>query len=137
MNFIRTSLSLRSALTATGLAVIASCASTERNVAATDRAITVHGYVLDSACAFIKDLAQPISKECAIQCANAGSPLVILADDGMIYWPISSQMPAVGMNQRLMDFAGDRVVVTGKEYMKGGACGFVIETIAHEARAGT
>ena len=47
--------------------------------------VTVKGYVLDSACSFTKGLSKPISKQCAVSCANAGSPLVILADDGTIY----------------------------------------------------
>ena len=46
--------------------------------------ITVKGYVLDSACAFTKGLKKPISAECATACAKAGSPLVILTDDGTI-----------------------------------------------------
>src|SRR5258706_16345953 len=46
--------------------------------------VTVKGYVLDSACAFTKGLSKPISKNCAEACAKAGSPLVILADDGTI-----------------------------------------------------
>jgi hypothetical protein len=41
--------------------------------------ISVKGYVLDSACAFTKNLKKPISAECAVACAKAGSPLVILA----------------------------------------------------------
>jgi hypothetical protein len=57
--------------------------------------VTVKGYVLDSACAFTKDLSKPISKQCAISCANAGSQLVILADDGTIYWPIAGTTPPV------------------------------------------
>jgi type 1 fimbria pilin len=48
--------------------------------AADNPSVTVKGYVLDSACAFTKGLSKPISKQCAISCANAGSPLVILAD---------------------------------------------------------
>jgi len=36
--------------------------------------VTVKGYVLDSACAFTKGLSKPISQECAISCAQAGSP---------------------------------------------------------------
>lgn len=51
--------------------------------------VTVKGYVLGSAYAFAKGLQKPISKECATSCANAGSQLVILADDGTIYWPIA------------------------------------------------
>ena len=57
---------------------------------------TVKGYVLDSACAFTKGLHKPISKECATSCANAGSQLVILADDGTIYWPIADTTPSSG-----------------------------------------
>jgi hypothetical protein len=51
--------------------------------------VTVKGYALDSACAFTKHLDKPISRECAIACAKAGSPLVILSEDGNIYWPIA------------------------------------------------
>ena len=55
--------------------------------AATDTAkqpVSVKGYVLDSACAFTKNLKKPISVECAVACAKAGSPLVILSDDGIV-----------------------------------------------------
>ncbi len=132
MNSTTTLLRFRSALAAVAVAVVTSCTTVGGETATLGGETTLHGYVLDSACAFIKDLDKPISKECAIQCATAGSPLVILADDGTIYWPISNAMPAVGMNAQLLEFAGDRVIVTGKEYMKGGSCGFVIEKIGLE-----
>src|SRR6516225_9010132 len=73
------------------------------------KSATVKGYVLDSACAFTKNLSKPISADCAIACAKAGSPLVILADDGTIYWPISDTKPAKGQNDRMMPFAGQKV----------------------------
>jgi len=95
--------------------------------------VTVKGYVLDSACAFTKGLSQPISKECATSCANAGSQLVILASDGTIYWPIADTMPASGQNSRLLPFAGDRVTVSGKIYMRGGSKAIVIEKIEAQA----
>jgi len=95
---------------------------------------TVKGYVIDSACAFVKDLRKPISSECAVACAKAGSPLVILADDGVIYWPISAQVPATGQNEKLLPFAGQRVVVSGMVYQKGGSRAIVINKI--EASAG-
>src|SRR6266404_6082148 len=55
------------------------------------KSVSVEGYVLDSACAFTKNLEKPISRECALTCAKAGSQLVILGDDGAIYWPIARQ----------------------------------------------
>jgi hypothetical protein len=90
---------------------------------------TVKGYVLDSACAFTKGLSEPISKQCAISCANAGSPLVILADDGTIYWPIADTTPSSGQNSKLLPFAGDKVTATGKIYERGGSKAIVIEKI--------
>jgi len=91
--------------------------------------VTIKGYVLDSACAFTKDLAKPISKQCATACANAGSVLVILADDGIIYWPIAATTPASGQNPKLLPFAADKVVVTGKVYQRGGSQAIVIDKI--------
>ena len=90
---------------------------------------TIKGYVLDSACAFTKNLKKPVSPECAVACAKAGSPLVILTDSGTIYWPISDATPAQGQNDRLLEFAGKRVVVTGKVYQRAGSRAVVIATI--------
>jgi hypothetical protein len=91
---------------------------------------TVKGWVLDSACAFTKGLSKPISRECALACAKTGSPLVILQDDGSIFWPIDEATPATGQNSRLTPFAGQRVTATGKLYQRGGSTAIVIEKIA-------
>jgi hypothetical protein len=91
---------------------------------------TVTGWVLDSACAYTKGLTKPISRDCALDCARKGSPLVILQDDGAIFLPISDVMPAVGQNERLMPFAGKRVTVSGKAYTRAGSNAMVIEKIA-------
>jgi len=92
----------------------------------------IKGYVLDSACAFTKNLKKPVSPECAVSCAKAGSPLVILSDNGTIYWPISDAMPAKGQNERLLEFAGKRVIVAGKIYQRAGSRAIVIATIRAE-----
>jgi len=93
---------------------------------------TIKGYVLDSACAFTKNLKKPISAECALACAKAGSQLVILTDDGRVYWPISDATPARGQNERLMEFAGRKVSVKGTVYQRGGSRAVVIATIEAE-----
>src|SRR5499427_4482216 len=95
--------------------------------------VTVKGYVLDSACAFTKGLSKPISKQCATWCANAGSMLVILADDGTIYWPIADTTPSSGQNPKLLPFAGDRVIASGKVYERGGSKALVIEKLEAQA----
>jgi hypothetical protein len=91
---------------------------------------SVTGFVLDSACAFTKNLTKPVSPECAVACARKGSPLVILGDDGTIYWPIAESMPAEGQNNRLLPYAGQRVTATGKVYVRSGSHAIVIENIA-------
>jgi hypothetical protein len=101
--------------------------------AADSPTVTVKGYVLDSACAFTKGLSKPISKQCATSCANAGSQLVILADDGTIYWPIADTTPSTGQNPRLLPFAGDKVTASGKIYERGGSKAIVIEKIQAQA----
>jgi hypothetical protein len=111
---------LAGALLIVGSAVIAYSAA---------KTVTVKGYVLDSACAFTKSLAKPISADCARACAKAGSPLVILAADGTIYWPISDTTPASGQNEKLMPFAGQKVTATGKVFQRGGSTALVAEKI--------
>ncbi len=90
---------------------------------------TINGYVVDAACAFVKNLKKPVSPQCAVACAKAGSTLVILAEDGTIYWPISDAMPAVGQNDRLLKFAGHKVTVTGKVLDKGGSRAMIIQQV--------
>ena len=100
-------------------------------VAAEENAKTasVKGYVLDSACAFTKALKKPVSAECAIACAKAGSPLVILAPNGTIYWPIAGTTPSSSQNEKLLAYAGKNVTVTGKVYDRGGSKAIVISKI--------
>ena len=96
------------------------------------KAVSVNGYVLDSACAFTKGLKKPISAQCAEACAKAGSPLVILTDNGNIYWPIADATPSAGQNDKLLPFAGQRVTASGKVYARGGSTAIVIEKIGPE-----
>ncbi len=91
--------------------------------------ITVKGYVLDSACAFTKGLKKPISGQCATACAKAGSPLVILTDNGTIYWPIADTTPSSGQNEKLLPFAGQKITASGKAFQRGGSSALVIEKI--------
>lgn len=92
--------------------------------------VTVSGWVIDSACAYTKGLDKPIGAACAKACAKNGSPLVILRDDGTIFLPIDDKTPASSQNSRLLPFAGERVTVVGKDYVRNGSHGLVIEKIS-------
>jgi hypothetical protein len=113
--------------------IIALSGFTVRPSFAQASAVTIKGYVIDSACTFTKDLGKPISKQCAIACAKAGSQLVILADDGTLYWPIAATTPASGQNAKLLPFAADKVIVSGKVYKRGGSKAIVIDKIDSES----
>jgi len=95
----------------------------------TAKTTTVKGYVLDSACAFTKGLKKPISAECAMACAKAGSPLVILSPTGTIYWPIADTTPSSSQNDRLLPYAGKTVTASGKVFQRGGSTAIVISKI--------
>ncbi len=110
---------------ATFLAAVALCGAEGR----APKTATVKGYVVDSACAFTKNLKKPASVQCATECAKAGSPLVILTEDGGVYWPISGSLPATGENQKLLKFVGQKVVASGEVFDKGGSRAIVIKEI--------
>jgi hypothetical protein len=93
------------------------------------QSLTVKGYVLDSACAFTKGIKKPVSAECAVACAKAGSPLVILAPSGTIYWPIADTTPSSSQNDKLLPYAGKEVTVSGKVFTRGGSKAIVISKI--------
>lgn len=94
---------------------------------------TVNGFVLDSACAFTKNLHKPVSVDCAKACARDGSPLVILGDNGTIYWPIADTTPASGQNDKLLPFAGEKVTASGTLFQRGGSNAIVIDKISAAA----
>src|SRR5438128_2005790 len=91
---------------------------------------TVSGWVIDSACAFTRGISKPGDPDCAIACGKAGSPLVLVQDDGsMIYWPIEESMPAASQNARLLPYAGKHVTASGKVFTRNGTTAIVIEKI--------
>ena len=95
----------------------------------------VTGYVIDSSCVYSKHLSKPTSNACAVACAKGGSPLVLLADDGTVYLPIDTAVPAQGQNPKLMNFAGERVTATGKVFELQGSKAINIANIEREKRA--
>ena len=111
------------------LAVLVVSLVTLTAVAGEGKSVKVEGWVLDSSCAYTKDLKKPISESCAKKCAEGGSPLVLLTDDGTVYLPISGTMPATGENRKLMAYAGQRVKVEGAVHERTGSKAMVISKI--------
>lgn len=92
---------------------------------------TVEGLVRDIACPIQnkKATATDFNMDCALQCARKGSPLIILANDGTIYTPISESMPDSSQRGRLMPFVGKHVKVNGVLYERAGSHAIAIKEI--------
>jgi hypothetical protein len=98
------------------------------------KSTSVSGWVIDSSCAYTKGLEKPIGMACAKACAENGSPLVILRDDGAIFLPIDSKTPSSSQNAKLLPFAGEHVKVSGTVYAHGDSHGIVVASIAPDRR---
>ena len=91
--------------------------------------VTVRGYVRDVACLMKYDRALKPTNECALMCARAGSPLVVVTKKGTIFTPISESIPDSSQRERLMPFVGSYVEITGELFQRSGIKAIVIEGI--------
>jgi hypothetical protein len=96
-------------------------------------AATFQGLVRDLACPMMnpKSTSTDFDLGCASACARAGSPLIVLSKAGLIFFPISGDMPDVSQREKLIPFVGKQVRVTGTVYERAGTRAIVISSI-HE-----
>jgi hypothetical protein len=95
----------------------------------TSQKIVLRGYVRDLACLMKFNEALKPTNDCAIMCARAGSPLVVITKNGEIYTPISESIPDTSQRERLMPFVGAYVEVRGDVYKRAGMNAVVIQKI--------
>ena len=92
---------------------------------------TIEGLVRDISCA-MQNLATSATKfnlQCARQCAQHGSPLIILAKDGTLFVPISGSTPDSSQRDRLLPFVGKYVRVSGTIFERAGTHAIAINKI--------
>jgi hypothetical protein len=92
---------------------------------------TIEGLVRDVACP-IQNLdghATSLGRKCVEDCVKGGSPLVILTQDGHLYFPISAKMPDTDQRQQLMPFVGKYVRASGFVFERTGTHAIVITEI--------
>ena len=92
---------------------------------------TIEGLVRDVACPIqnLEATATHLSLKCLRACARSGSPLVILTQEGDLYFPISDKMPDTDQRQRLRPFLGKYVRVSGTVYERKGTHAIAIGEI--------
>jgi hypothetical protein len=95
------------------------------------KSMTIEGAVRDFACPIQNPAgtASTFSLKCARDCVRAGSPIIILTNDGLIYFPISPDMPDAGQREKMIPFVGKYVQATGPVFERKGSRAIAISQI--------
>jgi hypothetical protein len=91
--------------------------------------VNISGYVRDMACLMKFSEALRPTNDCALMCARAGSPLVIVTKKGVIYVPMSAEIPDTSQREKLMPFVGSYVEIAGEMFQRSGLRTIVIAQI--------
>ena len=99
---------------------------------------TVVGWVVDANDWLDRGFLGVRHKRSAVTSADLGEPLVIVTDSGSIVYPVSMKSPSGPMmdNIRLIPFAEQRVIVTGRLATRDRERGVAVDRIARAAGAG-
>lgn len=91
--------------------------------------VTISGYVRDMACLMKFNEALKPTNDCALMCARSGSPLVIVTKKGIIYVPMSAEIPDTSQREKPMPFVGSYVEIAGEMFQRSGIKAIVIAQI--------
>lgn len=118
-------------LLATAAIILAFAESTFSQGNTPPKITTIDGLVRDLSCPIQNPnaKAKDFDLKCAVECARAGSPLIIQTKDDLFYIPISGETPDKSQHERLMPFVGKYVRVTGQVFERGGTRAIAIQDI--------
>jgi hypothetical protein len=117
------------ATAAPGAAAAAPAASAAPKGGVTSGIKTIVGEVVDPACWVVNGAKGETHKECLLACAKAGQVLGILEAKTNKLYIIATENPGEDPNKGVIDFAGQKVTVTGKFYTRGGVTAVKISSI--------
>jgi hypothetical protein len=125
---------LSQVLFATALGVVLVCPAVARQGTKMDpnaKTMTIEGAVRDLACPVQNPAgtATNFGLKCTLDCVKHGSPIIILTKDGLIYFPISADMPDSDQRQKMMPFVGKYVQATGAVFERKGTRAIAITEI--------
>jgi hypothetical protein len=95
------------------------------------KTMTIEGVVRDLACPVQNPHgnATNFDAKCTLDCVQHGSPIIILTKEGLIYFPISADMPDSGQREKMMPFVGKYVQATGAVFERKGTRAIAITQI--------
>jgi hypothetical protein len=111
------------------LAFVAAAGLAGAAIAADGSEQSVTGNLRDSYCYGTMGAKGPGHKQCAIKCASAGIPVLLVekgTDKSYILLPNKDASP---LPQDVIQHMEDQVTVTGKEYSKNGTEYIVVESV--------
>lgn len=119
---------------ATVLSVVLLCSAKAHQGTKMDpeaKTMTIEGAVRDLACPVQNPAATAtnLDLKCTLDCVKHGSPIIILTKDGLIYFPISADMPDSDQREKMMPFVGKYVQVTGAVFERKGTRAIAITQI--------
>jgi hypothetical protein len=99
---------------------------------------TISGYVRDVACLLHNPkagvAASAMTQDCLEKCVRGGSPIGILSEEGLLYLPISKEIPDTNVRSELLPYVGKYVQASGKLLERGGLHAIAIEKIEAVSR---
>ena len=118
----------------TALSVLLICPTLARQGTKMDpnaKTMTIEGAVRDLACPVQNPAATAthFSLKCTLDCVKHGSPIIIITKGGVIYFPISADMPDSDQREKMMPFVGKYVQVTGAVFERKGTRAIAITQI--------
>jgi hypothetical protein len=119
---------------ATALSVVILCSGFARQGTKMDpnaKTMTIEGAVRDLACPVQNPAgtASNFDLKCTLDCVKHGSPIIILTKEGLIYFPISADMPDSDQREKMMSFVGKYVQATGAVFERKGTRAIAITEI--------
>ncbi len=119
---------------ATALSVLLVCPAVARQGTKMDpnaKTMTIEGAVRDLACPVQNPAgtATSFSLQCTQDCVKHGSPIIILTKTGLIYFPISADMPDSDRREKMLPFVGKYVQATGAVFERKGTRAIAITQI--------
>ena len=122
------------ALFASALSVLLICPALTHQGTKMDpnaKTMTIEGAVRDLACPVQNPAgsATSFSLKFTLDCVKHGSPIIILTKDGLIYFPISAEMPDSSQRDKMMPFVGKYVQAVGAVFDRNGTRAIAITQI--------
>jgi len=87
------------------------------------------GEVVDPACWIVNGAKGASHKDCAVACAKAGQVLGIVENKTQKLYMVANDKPGEDPNKTLVDYVGQKVLVRGRVYARGGVTGIKIVSV--------